>query len=192
MDISERIENLKPYFVGFNVMAQDDASYVLMRFPGNWALPDENTIKDVYLTEIAPRQEGVYFLTELKNGTEKLFDCVEFVIKYNKNIEERKYLLQAKIKELTKLFASEDLEALKTLTFAMEPVSKDADETTKKPKIGKPKKAPAKTKEQEVEEILSEAASETISEEVPVEKKNEEPEGDDNGLMALAKGLTGE
>ena len=191
MDISERIKNLKPYFLSFNVMAEDDASYVLMHFPDNWVLPDAKMLKDVYLTEIAPRESGIFFLTEIENGTEKLFDCVEFVVKYNKNIEERKYLLSEKIKELTKLFASAELEQLKSLKFVMDEVPQDQTES-KKTK-GKPKKAEKKTPEQEVEEILTEVAEKSGTEKVPENKTaSQESDSDESGLMALAKGLTGE
>lgn len=191
MDISERIKNLKPYFLSFNVMAEDDASYVLMHFPDNWVLPDAKMLKDVYLTEIAPRESGIFFLTEIENGTEKLFDCVEFVVKYNKNIEERKYLLSEKIKELTKLFASAELEQLKSLKFVMDEVPQDQTES-KKTK-GKPKKAEKKTPEQEVEEILTEVVEKSGTEKVPENKTaSQESDSDESGLMALAKGLTGE
>ena len=191
MDISERIKNLKPYFLSFNVMAEDDASYVLMHFPDNWVLPDAKMLKDVYLTEIAPRESGIFFLTEIENGTEKLFDCVEFVVKYNKNIEERKYLLSEKIKELTKLFASAELEQLKSLKFVMDEVPQDQTES-KKTK-GKPKKAEKKTPEQEEEEILTEVAEKSGTEKVPENKTaSQESDSDESGLMALAKGLTGE
>lgn len=193
MDISERIKNLKPYFLSFNVMAEDDASYVLMHFPDNWVLPDAKMLKDVYLTEIAPRESGIFFLTEIENGTDKLFDCVEFVVKYNKNIEERKYLLSEKIKELTKLFASAELEQLKSLKFVMDEVSQD--QTEPKKTKGKGKKAENKTPEQKVEDILTEVAEKSgtvdVTENNKAEDTVQEPDSDENGLMALAKSLTG-
>ena len=194
MDISERIKNLKPYFVSFNVMAEDDASYVLMRFPDNWVLPDAKMLRDVYLTEIAQREAGIFFLTEIANGTEKLFDCVEFVVKYNKNIEERKYLLSAKIKELTKLFASAELEQLKSLKFVMDEVPQD--QTEPKKTKGKGKKAESKTSEQKVEDILAEVAEKSGSvetqEDNKIEEKVQDADTDESGLMSLVKGLTGE
>lgn len=196
MEINERIENLKPYFQSFNVIAEDDASYVLMRFPGNWLMPDEKMLKEVYLVEIASRPEGIYFFTEIKNGMDKLFGCAEFVVQYNKNIEERKYLLKERMNELTKIFASEKLERLKTLRFEMDDIEEveeseeeeEVAEEVKKPKEEKKgKKTPKKTKEEEVEEILSKSITENAKESEP-----ETTDDGDSGLMAFAKGLTGE
>lgn len=195
MEINERIENLKPYFLSFNVIAEDDASYVLMRFPGNWIMPDEKMLKEVYLVEIATRPEGIYFFTEIKNGMDKLFGCAEFVVQYNKNIEERKYLLKERMSELTKIFASEKLERLKTLRFEMDDIEEEeeveeeevVEEEEKKPKTT-PKKQPREGKKKsKVEEILAKSITEDVKEEAPVS----EDDGD-SGLMALAKGLTGE
>ena len=122
-----------------------------------------------------------------------MFDCVEFVVKYNKNIEERKYLLSEKIKELTKLFASAELEQLKSLKFVMDEVSQD--QTEPKKTKGKGKKTENKTPEQKVEDILTEVAEKSgtvdVTENNKAEDTVQEPDSDENGLMALAKSLTG-
>ena len=188
MDINKRIENIKPFFVSFNVIAEDDASYVLIRVPNGWTIqPITATFHDKYNVETVIKDEGIYFFTEIKNGVEPLFDCADELISYNKNIEARKALLRNKIDELTHIFATASLEDLETLQFVMESV-KAEEKPTKTAKRGK--KA-AKTPEQALEDTLKEVAVEEKPEPKPKAQPKEE-NNDDNSLMALAKGLTGE
>ena len=110
MDINKRIENIKPFFISFNVIAEDDASYVLIRVPNGWTIqPITATFHDKYNVETVIKDEGIYFFTEIKNGVEPLFDCADELISYNKNIEARKALLRNKIDELTHIFATASL-----------------------------------------------------------------------------------
>jgi len=120
MNLNERIANVKPYFLLFNVSAEEDAIYAVAKFPENWTIPDRGALKSTYKVEIAPMNNGICFATETKNGPECVFDALDYVIKFNKCVEERVELLRAKVAELKDLFAKEDLEKLKTLTFIFE------------------------------------------------------------------------
>ena len=164
MNLNQRIENTKPYFLQFNVLAEEDAIYAVAKFPQGWQIPDKAALKNTYKVELAPMQNGMCFVTETKNGPDCVFDALEYVIKFNKCAEERKELLVAKINELKNLFVTEDIEKLKTLTFTFE---------KKKNKQGK--KSVAETKD---------STDQQTTEETTVEQP-----ADDTSLMALAKNL---
>lgn len=175
--LNDRINKIKDYFVSFNVVSEENASYILVKFPNKWTIPDKNSLKDAFKTEYAVSADGsVFFATELENGTDCLFDCVDYVIDFNKNVEERKALFSEKVAELSRIFAEEDLEQLKTLEFVFAKQKKEV----KKKKIEKPQKTkPAETpldtdqKESEPKEDIAE-------------------EGNDGGILAFAKSITEE
>ena len=177
MDLKYRIDKIKPYFVSFNVVAEESAAYAIVRLPKNWTIPDKAALKANFKVEIAPTQDGILFATEISNGPECIFDGLDYVIDFNKKVEERRGLLDEKIKELGNLFATETLDKLKTLKFVFEPQKKSAK-----------KSAPKK------QEVVVEAPVEQATVEEPKTDDNThfEAENQDSSLMALAKGLTGE
>ena len=178
MDLTSRINNIQPYFVSFNVMAEESAAYAVVRFPSHWTLPDTNALKTNFKIEIAAMQNNqLCFVTEIKNGSECLFDALDYVIDFNKKVEERKGLLDEKIKELGNLFATETLDRLKTLKFTFEPQKKGA------------KKSSQKKTEQVAESQAEQVEAEPSKTE---EKQNPDENSQDSSLMSLAKGLTGE
>lgn len=186
MTVKERIESLKPYFYSFNVIASEDAAYVLLKFPSKWTIPDQTAIKENYQTEIAVRQEGVYFMTEINNGTDCLFDAAEYVITFNKNVEERKSLLNEKIKELTTIFATETLDNLKKLTFTIPNTEKSSKKRGSKSieKVTKP--------EEKIEGVKPvENLPKTEKVEESVKKEPIEEDNNDNDVMSLAKSMLG-
>lgn len=179
MNLNERIERTKPYFLQFNVIAEEDAIYVVARFPQNWTIPDRAALKNTYKVETAPMNNGICFATETKNGEECVFDALDYVINFNKCVAERKELLIAKVNELKNLFATEDLEKLKTLTFAFD----------------KPKKKINKKTTQFVEHVGTDQAvleeqdsADQCSVNDNAQTENNEVE-EDSSLMALAKNL---
>lgn len=193
MDINKRIADLKPFFVAFNVAAEDDASYIVIKVPSHWTVePLISTFRSEYQVETVVRSEGVYFFTEIKNGVEPLFDCADTIISYNKNLEARKTLLKEKIDELTSIFATEPLEKLETLTFKMENEADSAKSEKPADKLSKRGKKAAKTPEQAIEDTLKSTVAEKIEPKEESKAEEVEEENDDNSLMALAKGLTGE
>ena len=174
MSLNERIERVNPYFILFNISAEEDAIYVVAKFPENWTIPDRTALKSTYNVEIAPMNNGICFATEIKNGTDCVFDALDYVIKFNRCVEERVELLKAKIKELQTLFSKEDLEKLKTLTFVF-------DEPKKR-------KSQKKVQEQVPAELVSEKESaKTVEQEKTDGNKEELPE--DGGLMSFAKNI---
>lgn len=179
MNLNDRIEASKPYFLQFQILAEEDAIYVIAKFPQSWTIPDTDALKKSYNVEIAPVNGAVCFATEIKNGTDCVFDALDYVIKFNKCVEERKELLINKVNELKTLFASEELEKLKTLVFTFE--------EPKKPKTRKTQKA-----QETVQTVLNNASDSTDSEEENniAEEKVETASIEDSSLMSFAKDIT--
>ena len=175
MNLNERIANVKPYFLLFNISAEEDAIYAVAKFPDNWTVPDRSALKSTYKVEIAPMNNGICFATETKNGAECVFDALDYVIKFNRSVEERIELLRAKITELKDIFSKEDIEKLKTLTFVF-------DEPKKRKGS---KKASQETVQSSEEQVKEENVPQQETENI---KKAEEP-SDDSSLMAFAKNI---
>lgn len=165
-DISSRINKLGKYFVSFNVVAEEAAAYVITRFPAGWSLPDKSRMKELFGIEIAPIEGGICFVTEITNGSDKLFDAADYVIDFNQQLEIRKTLLQEKIKELKDIFASETVERLRTLKFVFEPQKKKRTAPKKK------------------EEVSAEATNDA--------EEGNAAAVEENSLMTFAKDITGE
>lgn len=123
MDLKKRIESIGVYFSTFNV--NDGIIYILVNFPSNWIIEGVVANEDV---TIAPTNDGFYFYGNLEIGTDAIFDAIETVIAYNKEIEKKKLLLAEKIKELEALFIAEPVERLEKLTFIF-------DKKPKKPRV---------------------------------------------------------
>ena len=169
MEITERITKIKDYFLKFNI---DEGAIILaLKFPKEWTIPDAKFLKEQYGVVTGAAQYGsIIFATELQSGFNKLFDAVEYTIIFNKEAQERLSLLNAKILELKKLFATEPLDSLKKLKFELgkkrkssqgknnvtaEPTVEEVKETVK-PKI-------QETEEETGDSLLS-AAKEIIAE----------------------------
>ena len=186
MAIVDRINKIKNYFFEFNIQIENEASYVIVRFPDKWTLPDQNSLMEVYKTQVSLQREGVYFITEINNDPEILFDCIDYVIDFNNEVDARKELLSQKASELSSLFATEPLEKLRLLEFT----------------FGKSKKRTGKSqpKKEETEQEKNVTGAEPIVEVKMEEAKKEEHKeagttmetGEDTDLMSFAKTLTGE
>lgn len=114
MNINERIKGIKEYFNLFNVT--EEGSYVLVTFGKKWIVPN-----DVY-THIrrgkTNKAEGqYYFMADTDVDPSDIFDAVEYVIDYNKELIAKSELFAIKIKELQTIFEEESLETLNTLEF---------------------------------------------------------------------------
>ena len=174
MDLKFRIEKTKPYFVSFNVMAEESVSYAVVKFPSGWATPDSNALLSNFKVQVAPMGQGqMCFASEIENGSECIFDALDYVIDFNKAVEERKALLHQKIEELKELFCSETLDRLKTLEFTFPPQKKGGKKT-----VVKKTTTIAEAKPVEVDQPKKE------------EEKKESPVVQESGLMALAKSMT--
>ena len=141
---NERIERIGEYFKGFNIA--DGLMMVFIVFPKEWILLEEEYLNNTYNVFTSKRDGGVYFVTEVKNGSECLFEAIDNVIDVNKSLEEKTKLLQLKAKELKELFLSESLDKLKTLEFTfkskqkrVKKVKEVIEEKIDKPEIVEPK-----------------------------------------------------
>lgn len=193
MTTEERIERLRPYFVSFQIDSIDNAAILLIKFPTDegWRLPKVEDTKSKYKTEFAQTESGIYFGTEISNGSDVLFDCVEAIIKDNKTAQEKKNLFSKKVEELKTIFSQEPLEKLYSLTFAFNEEIKynKGKECKDKKERGKKKKS------EEVEEDNKNVVAETHNSFNNVTKTQVSSLRDndnDNGLMSLAKGIIGE
>lgn len=118
MDITKRIDKIKDYFVKFNI--DEGAITVILKFPSKWTIPDMDFLKKQYNTAAGATPYGVVYATELTNGFDKIFDAVEYTIRFNMEAQERLTLFNEKVEELKKLFVEESLERLKTLNFVLD------------------------------------------------------------------------
>lgn len=118
MDVNERIKNVGKYFAMFNV--HDGVVCVGVRFPDKWTLFDVQTICDEFGIQIKLKDGVTFFLCDIDDGFEPVFDAVDFIVEQNKSLEEKTNLLKQKVDELRTLFEQEPLEKLKTLQFTFD------------------------------------------------------------------------
>jgi hypothetical protein len=119
----EIIKNLQPYF--FSLREINNSNMCLdLKLPVTWKF---NEIVSKYnetspiIGKVQDKNENfilISLITELNfNDYDRLFECAKDVIKTNKEIEEKDYLLDLKIKELKQLFQNESLDKLKDISF---------------------------------------------------------------------------
>lgn len=181
MAIQDRIEKIKAFFKGFNVDAEQGVSVLLVRFPNGWQIPNQENLSKKFSIQIAARQEGYYFVSEIENGIDGLFDAADYTIEYNQSIIEKSEILKEKINELKELFINESIERLKTLEFTF-----GGEKITPKKNVKSGKKSTASAEKKKPQVIEEKAA------EIPLEDEQPENNDDDNDLMSLAKSELGE
>jgi len=182
MEVKERVERIKAYFVTLSVT--EEAICVVTHFPNEWHMADTKLLRDRFKCEIADKDGCVFFMTELENGFDTAFDCVDFIINMNREIIEKQTLLKAKAKELSELFAKEPLDRLKTLYFAFDDSSlkkRGGKKAAKKETV-----VPVPEPVAETEEVVPES---TFPEEA---EENNEPDEEVSSLLATAMKMTGE
>jgi hypothetical protein len=119
----EIIKNLQPFF--FSLREINDSNICLdLKLPVTWKF---NEIVSKYnetspiIVKLQDKNENfvlISLITELNLGDyDRLFECAKDVIKTNREIEEKDYLLELKIKELKQLFQNESLDKLKDISF---------------------------------------------------------------------------
>ena len=113
MDVNDRIKNVGEYFAVFNV--HDGAVCVGVRFPDKWTLFDAETICNEFRVQIKVKDGTTFFLCDINDGFDPVFDAVDFIIEQNKALEEKTSLLREKVEELRTLFEQESLDRLRTL-----------------------------------------------------------------------------
>lgn len=117
MNITERIESIKPYFYSMNVAAENGIIYVLVQFPKGWGCSEvtEHNFGVSTVRDEAP--DFYYFYATLSVGFDKVFDAIEYNIQFNLEAQAKVSLLREKVEELKNIFENEDIETLKTLEF---------------------------------------------------------------------------
>ena len=128
MDVNERIRNVGKYFAVFNV--HDGAVCVGVRFPEKWTLFDAQTICEEFNIQIKTKDNTTFFLCDINDGFDPVFDAVDFIIEQNKSLEEKTTLLKQKVDELRTLFEQESLDRLKTLQFVFDDYEENKEEET--------------------------------------------------------------
>ena len=166
MDINARIRNIKKYFISFSTSVKDGANVLALSPEENWDIPSFS-LKQRFKVDAVKKGDVLFLLTEIDNDSDCLFDCAEFIVEYNAELEKRTTLYKESLAKLKDLFASEPISKLETLDFVFKPR----------------KKKPLRPKTNEEEE----------STEQPVQEETATPEVEETGsLMNFAQKLTGE
>lgn len=161
MNIKERIKRLGTYFNSMNIAAENNIIYVLVSFPQGWGC-SEVTEHNFNVKTVRDENPGYfYFFADMEIGFDKVFDAIEYNIKFNEDAQAKVALLRNKIEELKNIFEQEDIQTLETLEF------KFKKKTTKSPKS---KKTEQQTNIQEQEEFESNNVDNMF--EMPIESKS--------------------
>lgn len=118
MDINERINNIGKYFSAFNV--QDGIVFLATSFPDKWTLFDPSMISEEFNVQIKQSEGKTYFLCDISDGLEPIFNAADFIIEQNRVLEEKTTLLKEKVEELRSMFEQESLDRLKRLKFVLD------------------------------------------------------------------------
>lgn len=131
MGIKERIYKLGVYFDSMNLSSENGIIYIRVKFPKGWGC-SELTEYNYNTKCVQDDMPGYfYFFAEMEVGFDKVFDAIEFNIKFNEEAQAKVTLLREKIEELKNIFENEDINVLKTLEFKLKKKTK----TIKKNKI---------------------------------------------------------
>lgn len=134
MGLQEKLIELAPYKLGCR--AEDGFYLVNITYEKNWSVvpPDNKRIEcggdgDVY-----------YYCAPIDSvDLNEIFKCIDETIAYNKTLREKLDLFKIKVGEMQKMFAEENLETLKTLTFKVkrkkQTIERKKDETNKEKTI---------------------------------------------------------
>lgn len=106
-----------------------------MSFPNTWKFPKkympENQVAET--ESPSPTERGVSFVCDFtEDSINNIIVCVNGIIKYNKEREEKERLLEDKVNELKAIFEKQNLSSLKKLKFEIteqkEIITKDGSE----------------------------------------------------------------
>lgn len=117
MNIKERIEKLSIYFDSMNIASENNIIYIRVKFPKGWDC-SELTEYNFNVKSVKDEVPGYfYFFADLEIGFDKVFDAIDYNIKFNEEAQIKVNLLREKVEELKNIFEKEDIETLKTLEF---------------------------------------------------------------------------
>lgn len=135
MNIKERIKRLGTYFNSMNIAAENNIIYVLVNFPQGWGC-SEVTEHNFNVKTVRDENPGFfYFFADMEIGFDKVFDAIEYNIKFNEDAQAKVTLLRKKIEELKDIFEQEDIQTLQTIEFKFK---KKATKSVKSKKAEEP------------------------------------------------------
>lgn len=174
----DRLLKFTDYNVEFKVA--EGHYFISLTFKKEWIL-----LKSEYEDVKMIQKDGItYFIAPISFNLNTLYDFIDSIIEYNKEIEMKCELIQKKIRELQELFATESYERLLCLQFVIK--NKKGRPASKKPTkstatvVTTPKKK--KTIEDAVEKIelkkpKKKQKTESNLQNVPVEVECEDTNG---------------
>lgn len=121
MSIYKEFSDFYPYIQSIRKL-KDYLSFDMI-FPKEWKLPKkyipENSVHETESKD--PNKRIISFVTEFKEEkVDSIVSNINNVIKYNKELEEKEKLFNAKVKELKNIFEKQNLTILKDLKFDLD------------------------------------------------------------------------
>lgn len=118
MNLYKELINIFPYLVSIRKLE----TYVSIdiEFPKPWKYPKKYIDEKTILEQTSPKSEFRFFsfATEFdETSLNNLFTNINGIIKYNKEREEKDFLLDEKMKQLKMFFEQNKLDDLKSLEF---------------------------------------------------------------------------
>ena len=87
--MKERIERLGKYFHSMKVAAENNIIYIRVQFPKGWGC-SEVTEHNFNVKAVKDEIPGFfYFFANMEIGFDKLFDAIEYNIKFNEEAQEK-------------------------------------------------------------------------------------------------------
>lgn len=127
MNLQDIMVKLAEYSVGCRIM--DGYFLINITYDDNWnVIPPENE-----KIEFAQKNGISYYMAMINDVSfEEVFNSIQETIDYNIDLQKKVNLFKAKVDELQELFAKEDLETLRTITFEYTPKKKEKRKYVKK------------------------------------------------------------
>lgn len=127
MNLQDIMVKLAEYSVGCRIM--DGYFLINITYDNNWnVIPPENE-----KIEFAQKNGISYYMAMINDVSfEEVFNSIQETIDYNIDLQKKVNLFKAKVDELQELFAKEDLETLRTITFEYTPKKKEKRKYVKK------------------------------------------------------------
>lgn len=120
MELKDRIAKIGEFFDNMEITTVDEKQviYVGVSFPKGWMI--DESINEKYNVSVIPGNDGLfYFACDINDGTDNVFDAIDYNISKMRDAIERAKLLTEKTMELKALFEDENnsVESLKSLKF---------------------------------------------------------------------------
>ena len=135
MNLQDIMVKLAEYSVGCRIM--DGYFLINITYKENWnVIPPEND-----KIEFAQKNGVSYYMAMINEVSfEEVFNSIKETIDYNIDLQKKVNLFKAKVDELQEIFAKEDLETLRTITFEYNKKKEKRKYVKKTEKVKKEKK----------------------------------------------------